>query len=97
MPFIEGLISSTIFYFMSTQFSKAEEAVEIIKSNDRVFIHAGAATPTPLLHALAARRDELRNVQTIHLHLEGPMPLADPGMEESFHPNALFIGANLRE
>lgn len=82
---------------MPTQFKKAEEAVEIIKSNDRVFIHAGAATPTPLLHALAQRGGELRNVQTIHLHLEGPMPLADPGMEDSFHPNALFIGANLRE
>lgn len=86
------------FYpIMQPQFIKAEEAVKIIKSNDRVFIHGGAATPTPLLHALADRASELKNVQTIHLHLEGPMPLAAPGMEESFHPNALFIGANLRE
>ena len=68
----------------------------MIRSNDRVFVHGGAATPTLLLEALAERAAELRNVQTIHLHLEGPMPLADPGVEYSFHPNALFIGANLR-
>ncbi len=74
----------------------AEEAVAIVQNNNRVFVHGAAATPTPLLHALAGRANELRNVQTIHLHLEGPMPLAEPGLEESFHPNALFIGANLR-
>jgi 4-hydroxybutyrate CoA-transferase len=72
------------------------EAVKMIRSNDRVFVHGGAATPTLLLEALAERAAELRNVQTIHLHLEGPMPLANPDFENSFHPNALFIGANLR-
>lgn len=76
---------------------EAAEAVKSIRSNDRVFVHAAAATPTLLLEALAQRAPELRNVQTIHLHLEGPMPLAEPGLEDSFHPNALFIGANLRE
>ncbi|TDB64169.1 acetyl-CoA hydrolase/transferase family protein [Arundinibacter roseus] len=81
---------------MNYSFISVEKAVSLIKSNDRVFVHGAAATPTHLLQALAARASELRNVQTIHLHLEGPMPLADAGNEESFHPNALFIGANLR-
>lgn len=81
---------------MQPDYISAEAAVAMIQSNNRVFVHGAAATPTPLLHALAARATELRNVQTIHLHLEGPMPLAEPGLEESFHPNALFIGANLR-
>ncbi|GAB2777464.1 acetyl-CoA hydrolase/transferase C-terminal domain-containing protein [Rhabdobacter roseus] len=78
-------------------FVSAEEAVSQIKSNDNVFIHAAAATPTPLIEALAARKDELRNVQTIHLHMEGPMPIAEPDCQDAFHPNALFIGANLRQ
>jgi acyl-CoA hydrolase len=78
-------------------FTSAEEAVKLIKSNDRVFIQAAAATPTPLIEALAARKDELRDVQTIHLHLEGPMPIAAPECRDAFHPNALFIGSNLRQ
>ncbi len=81
---------------MIPEFISAEAAVSLIQTNDRVFVHGAAATPTPLLHALAGRATDLRNVQTIHLHLEGPMPLAEPGLEASFHPNALFIGANLR-
>ena len=31
----------------------AEQAVECVKSGDRVFVHGGAATPTALLQALA--------------------------------------------
>lgn len=81
---------------MTYPYISAQEAVKMIRSNDRVFVHGAAATPTVLLEALAERAAELRNVQTIHLHLEGPMPLANPGFEDSFHPNALFIGANLR-
>ncbi len=82
---------------MNYPYVDAAEAVKSIRSNDRVFVHAAAATPTLLLEALAECASELRNVQTIHLHLEGPMPLAEPGLEASFHPNALFIGANLRK
>lgn len=81
---------------MTHSYIEASEAVKLIHSNDRVFVHAAAATPTRLLDALAERAAELRNVQTIHLHLEGPMPLAEPGLEGSFHPIALFIGSNLR-
>lgn len=40
----------------------AEEAVKFVKSNQRVFIHASAATPAALLHALAKRKHELKNV-----------------------------------
>ncbi len=74
-----------------------DEAVEIIKSGDRVFIHGGAATPKLLVRAMAARHAELRNVEVVHLHTEGDAPYARPEMAGSFTTNALFVGANVRE
>ncbi len=75
----------------------ALEAVSIIQSNDKIFIHGGAATPLCLLNALALRKNELSNVQTIHMHLEGELAIFQPGFENIFTPNCIFIGADLRK
>jgi 4-hydroxybutyrate CoA-transferase len=77
--------------------SSAAVAVQKISSGARVFVHAGAATPMALLQALAARAGELRGVELVHLHTEGPAPCAAPGLADSFHTNALFLGANMRD
>jgi 4-hydroxybutyrate CoA-transferase len=73
------------------------EAVAGIGSGQRVFVHGGAATPTSLLEALAARANELRNVEVVHFHIEGPAPHLEPGMDGHLRHRALFIGANARE
>jgi 4-hydroxybutyrate CoA-transferase len=75
----------------------AHEAVEGIRSGDQVFVHGGAATPSTLLEALAARAADLRDVGVIHLHTEGPAPHLAPEMAASFRHRALFIGGNARE
>lgn len=75
----------------------AAAAVERITSGARVFVHGGAATPMVLLQALAARAGALRGVELIHLHTEGNAPCAAPGLADSFHTNALFLGANIRD
>ena len=81
---------------MTTKFVSAAEAVKHIQSGDRVFVQGQAATPTVLLDALAARANELRDVETVHLHLEGNAPHAHPDVAAAFRPNAFFVGANLR-
>ena len=53
----------------------AEEAASVVKSGMRVFVHGAAATPTPLLDALA-RRTDLEDVTLYHLHTAGPAPFA---------------------
>jgi len=73
-----------------------EQAVKIIKSNDRVYIQAAAAAPQSLINAMAARHEELRNVEVCHLHIEGDAPYADPKYGDSFHVNSFFIGPNVR-
>lgn len=74
----------------------AEEAVSVIKSNQRVYLQAAAAAPQVLVKALTARYEELQNVEICQLHTEGPAPYADPKYRESFHVNSFFIGKNVR-
>ncbi|WP_274476510.1 acetyl-CoA hydrolase/transferase family protein [Mangrovimonas aestuarii] len=74
----------------------AEEAVKVIKSNDRVYVQAAAAAPQALVKALAARHEELQHVEVCHLHTEGEAPYADPALKSSFHVNSFFIGKNVR-
>jgi acyl-CoA hydrolase len=70
----------------------AEEAVSLIKSHDRVYISGNAATPYVLMKALAARKDELEDVELSHVLLLGEDPLSKPEMEGHFRHNSLFVG-----
>lgn len=79
-----------------SKYVSAEEAVKVVKSGDRVYVQAAAATPTVLTKALSDRHAELRNVEICHLHTEGEAPYANPELAESFHVNSFFIGANVR-
>jgi len=74
----------------------AQEAVKVIKSNDRVYLQAAAAAPQVLIKAMTERFEELRNVEVCHLHIEGDAPYANPELRESFHVNSFFIGPNVR-
>jgi acyl-CoA hydrolase len=69
-----------------------DEAVSVVKSENRVFLSGNAATPLVLMHALAARADGLMNVEVNHLLLLGDDPLSKPGMGKHFRHNSLFVG-----
>ncbi|MEL6557805.1 MAG: acetyl-CoA hydrolase/transferase C-terminal domain-containing protein [Bacteroidota bacterium] len=79
------------------KFNSAEEAVKSIKSNDRVFIHTAAATPFRLVEAMTDRHSELRNVEIVSAHTEGPVPYANELYEDSFTINCFFVGHNIRK
>lgn len=53
----------------------------------KVFVHGGAATPFPLLEALAKRGREapLKNVQLIHIHTEGHDQVVSPEFDGRMH------------
>ena len=81
---------------MSNKATSVKEALSIIPSNSRLFIHTAAATPQALVRGLVDRADELRNVQIYHMHTEGPAPYTDPKYATAFHSNSMFMGANVR-
>jgi len=78
------------------KYVSAVEAVKVVKSGDRVYVQAAAATPSVLTKALSERASELKNVEICHLHTEGEASYARPELATSFHVNSFFIGANVR-
>jgi len=73
----------------------AADAVRHVGSGMRVFVHGAAATPTPLLDALADRTD-LAGVRLYHLHTTGEARFAAPEQEGRLRSVSLFTGGPLR-
>ncbi|MBO1883000.1 acetyl-CoA hydrolase/transferase family protein [Capnocytophaga sp. Marseille-Q4570] len=79
-----------------TKITTAQEALKIVKSNDFVYIHGGAAVPEILIDALVARAPELRNVTIGHIHIEGKAAYAHPQYKDNFFVNSFFLSSNVR-
>ena len=77
--------------------ASADEAVEAIRSGDRVYIHPGCAVPEVLVDAMVRRADDLENCEVMHILSLGKADYVRPGMEKHFHHTALFIGKNTRD
>ncbi|MCC6763772.1 MAG: acetyl-CoA hydrolase/transferase family protein [Deltaproteobacteria bacterium] len=73
----------------------ADTAVAVARSATNVFVQGAAATPTPLIEALA-RRADVEAIRLYHLHLLGPVPFVEPALVGRFRCVSLFTGANMR-
>ncbi len=76
--------------------ASADDVMQHIQSNQRVFIHGAAATPLPLLDAMV-RRNNVENVRLYHLHTEGDCAFAQPEHQGRFRSVSLFTGGHLRK
>ncbi len=78
--------------FMSTipAYQSAEEALQYVQSNQRVFIHGSAATPIHLMHALIAQKERLKNVELVSITQQG-IDLNSPELAGHFFMNSLFV------
>jgi acyl-CoA hydrolase len=81
------------------KFTSAEEAVKVIKSNDRVHLSSVAVTPHHLIDAMVdrGRSGAFKNVKIQHIHTEGTAAYADPEFEGIFQLESFFVGANVRK
>lgn len=79
------------------EYTTAQEAVKLIKSGDRVFLHGGAATPALLINAMQQRYAELKNVELVSITNMGELDFDNPLYQSSFYINALFVSANTRK
>lgn len=74
----------------------AAEAVAIVKDNDRVFVHGGAATPLALVNALLDRAGSVHNVELVAISTYGQINWNRPEVLNSFYLNSLFVSDNVR-
>jgi acyl-CoA hydrolase len=81
---------------MEIKYQSAEDAVKIIKSGDRVFVHGSAATPLNLLKAMLGRSGELKNVELVSITTLGDDIFNHPEFGISFFINSLFVSQNVR-
>lgn len=72
------------------------DAVGLLRSGMRVFVHGACATPTPLLEAMVQRTD-LEGVRLYHMHLGGPTPFAEPEHSGRFRSISFFTGSAQRK
>jgi acyl-CoA hydrolase len=75
----------------------AQEALKLVKDNDRIFLHGSAATPVSLINALLARANELNNVELVSISLQGELNWNTPEVKKAFRLNSLFVSPNIRE
>lgn len=75
---------------LSTQ--SPEQAVQLVKSGDRVYIGSNCGQP-PLLSRALATRDDLERVEIVHLLTVGPAPYCD---KPNFWHKGFFIAGNTR-
>src|SRR6266702_1194513 len=76
-----------------TTWCDAKTAVQVVESGNRVFLSGMLVTPTPLIQALVARGEELRNVELITALAIGPAPYTDPRWVGHFHVRTCFVSA----
>jgi acyl-CoA hydrolase len=79
------------------KYKTADEAVSVIGSGNRVYVHGSAQTPTYLLQAVAKQADRLRNVEFVFITVYGDIQIDKPEFAESFKINSLFVSASIRD
>ena len=79
------------------EFISEHEAVKLIRSGNRVFIHGSAATPVCLVKAMLQRYFELTNIELVSITNMGDLDFCTPEFEKSFFFNSLFVSANTRD
>lgn len=73
-----------------------EEAISVIQSGNRVYVHGSAQTPTCLLKALAGQSARLKDVEVVSISVYGDFQIDKPEYAGQFHINSLFVSAAVR-
>lgn len=75
----------------------AEKALQIVQSNQRIFIHGSACTPLFMLHELARQAPRLQNVEMVSISMYGDVELDKPQYKDHLRFNSLFVSGSIRQ
>ena len=73
-----------------------EQAVQQIKSGQRVVVAHACGEPSIILDALVANAAQYENVEIIHMVAMGKAAYCQPQYDNNFHHNAFFLGGSTR-
>ncbi len=73
------------------------EALNLIKSGDRVFIQGSAQTPRNMLYHLSLEADRLRDVELVFITIMSDIYVNKPEYQQSFKLNSLFVSESIRK
>lgn len=79
-----------------SKYQTVDEALSLIKSGNRVFVHGSAATPLELVNSLLDRAGELHDIELVSISTYGDLNWNRPEVLKSFYLNSLFVSANVR-
>ena len=75
----------------------AEEAVNHIKSGDRVVVAHACGEPSYLLDVMVSNAKAYKNVEIVHMVAMGKGEYCKPEYAENFRHNAFFVGGSTRD
>lgn len=76
---------------------KPEDAVSVIQDGDRVVFGHAVGEPIIFQRTMAQMAEKFHNVEVAHMVYLGSGEYLQPGMEEHFRHNALFVGGPARK
>lgn len=94
---MEGEPKNFLHMKQTVNYVSATEAIKLIKSGNRIFLHGSACTPNYLISELAAQKDRLQDVEVVSITLQGNVEIAKPGYEGHFNLNSLFVSEPVRK
>jgi acyl-CoA hydrolase len=81
---------------LNKPYISAEAAINLIHSNQRVFLHGSAATPVTLIHELIRQKSRLHQVELVSISQMG-VDLNKHELRGHFYINSLFVSVANRE
>jgi acyl-CoA hydrolase len=82
--------------FQNPSYISAEQALDFIQSNQRIFLHGSAATPKRFINAMLANKERFTNVELVSITQQG-IDLNDPSLRGHFYINSLFVSESSRK
>jgi len=81
---------------MTVNYTNAQDALSIIHSGNRVFVHGSAQTPSYLLKELAKGAFCFKDVELVFISVYGDIEVDKPEYANHFRMNSLFVSAAVR-
>ncbi len=79
------------------KFQQPDEALSVIQSGQRVFVHGSAQTPLFLLRELAKQAPRLNDVELVFITVQGDIIVDKPEYEGIFNINCMFVSESVRK